>query len=445
MDISLNLILALALAVTGLSLAAWIWLVLGRGLFWKMDQTLRIPSSGIPSSGIQNPPVLGLGDDDGGQDYTEKEWPSVRIVIPARNEADNLPITLPLLLNQDYPGTFMIFLVDDESTDGTGELAANLGLEHNATQRLRVLAGEPLPPGWTGKLWALEQGLSSEDESESDSETQTKAAPPDFFLFTDADISHPPESLRSLVSKALGDNLDLLSIMAQLQISTSWERLLIPAFVYFFAKLYPFRWVNDPNKPTAGAAGAAGGCVLLRSQALHNVGGLKNISGEIIDDCALDGLIKNSRYPGGRLWLGLAHNLNSIRSNGGLKGIWGTVGRTAYAQLNYSPALALITVVGMILVYLVPVAGAVGGLVAGAIDQDSALALWLLATGFLAWVLMAGSYLPTLKRYGLSPLWAFVLPLAAGTYTLMTINSARRSWRSQGSTWKGRNYFSPPK
>lgn len=442
MDFSLNFILALALAVTGLSLAAWIWLVLGRGLFWKMDQTLVIQSSSIQSSSIHNSPVLRLGDDDRDQEHTEKAWPSIRIVIPARNEADNLPITLPSLLNQDYPGPFMIYLVDDESRDGTGALAVDLGLEHSASQRLRVLAGEPLPPGWTGKLWALEQGLSSEDESQNDSGMQTRAATPDFLLFTDADISHPPESLRLLVSKALDDGLDLVSIMAQLQMSTSWERLLIPAFVYFFAKLYPFRWVNDPIKPTAGAAG---GCVLLRSQALRNVGGLKNISGEIIDDCALAGLIKNSRYPGGRLWLGLAHNLKSIRSNGGLKGIWGTVGRTAYARLNYSPALALITVVGMILVYLVPVAGAVGGLVAGVIDQDSALALWLLATGFLAWVLMAGSYLPTLKRYGLPPLWAFALPLAAGTYTLMTINSARRSWQGQGSTWKGRNYSSPPK
>jgi len=230
-------------------------------------------------------------------------------------------------------------------------------------------------PGWTGKLWALEQGVRA------GSSIQTEGGPVEFLLFTDADISHPPESLRSLVSKALTDELDLVSVMARLQVSTSWERLLIPAFVYFFAKLYPFRWVNDPNKSIAAAAG---GCVLLRHDALSSAGGLEVISGEIIDDCSLAGLIKKSRRPGGgRIWLGQAHNINSLRSNSSLKDIWGMVARTAYAQLRHSPLMLSVTVVGMCLVYLVPVGGAAGGLAAGRIDQESTLALWVLVLPLL--------------------------------------------------------------
>ena len=317
MEISLTV----ALGVTGLSLAAWIWLVLGRGMFWKMDQTLRISSSRIPSS----------GDGDGDQIQTNggDGWPPVRIIVPARNEADALPITLPSLLNQDYPGPVTVYLVDDESTDGTGELAIDLGREHGASQRLTVLQGVPMPPGRTGKVWALEQGVRAD------------SGPAEFFLFTDADISHPPQSLRYLVSKALLDDLDLVSIMVRLQVSITWERLLIPAFVYFLAKLYPFRWVNDPNRTTAGAAG---GCVLLRCDALSRAGGLEKISGEIIDDCALAGLFKKFRRPGGgRIWLGLAHDLRSLRSNSSLREIWGMVARTAYAQLRHSPAMLPVT------------------------------------------------------------------------------------------------------
>lgn len=405
-----------AVAVTGLSLAAWIWIVLGRGLFWRMDQTLRLDGS------------------EGGQSQSEgrESWPHVRVIVPARDEAEVLPLTLPSLLNQDYSGPMTVYLVDDQSADGTGELATNLGREHGASQRLRVLQGEPLPPGWTGKLWALEQGIRAQDE------TQLEPGPPKFFLFTDADISHPPQSLRSLVSKAHADNLDLVSIMAHLRVSTPWERLLIPAFVYFFAKLYPFRWVNDPNRSTAGAAG---GCVLLRREALFRAGGLEKISGAVIDDCALAGLIKNSRHSsGGRIWLGLAQGLRSLRSNKGLGEIWAMVVRTAYAQLRFSPAMVPVTVAGMSLLYLVPVAGAIGGIVAGTIEPDSELALWLLPIGLLSWLLLAGSYLPTLKRYGLSPMLAFALPLTAAFYTLMTVDSASKSWLGKGGRWKGRTY-----
>lgn len=408
----MDVYLTFALAVTGLSLLAWMWFVLGRGFYWKMDQILRIPNFPEPAN--------------------EDDWPTVKIIVPARNEAEILPITLPSLLNQEYPGSVSVFLVDDQSTDGTREIAIGLGREHGPKQQLRVLTGEPLPPGWTGKLWALEQGVRA------GSSIQTEGGPVEFLLFTDADISHPPESLRSLVSKALTDELDLVSVMARLQVSTSWERLLIPAFVYFFAKLYPFRWVNDPNKSIAAAAG---GCVLLRHDALSSAGGLEVISGEIIDDCSLAGLIKKSRRPGGgRIWLGQAHNINSLRSNSSLKDIWGMVARTAYAQLRHSPLMLSVTVVGMCLVYLVPVGGAAGGLAAGIIDQESTLALWLLVAGLLAWMLMAGSYMPTLKRYGMSPLLCFALPAAAGLFTLMTIDSARRSWQGHGAKWRGRTY-----
>ncbi|PKB68830.1 MAG: hypothetical protein BZY81_00535 [SAR202 cluster bacterium Io17-Chloro-G4] len=405
-------LLAFALSVTGISLLVWIWLVLGRGYYWKMDQTLRVQSSPDPPG--------------------EDVWPSVKIVVPARNEAETLPTTLPSLLNQDYPGPFTVVLVDDQSTDGTWELAIGLGKEHGDSQRLRVHAGEQLPPGWTGKLWALEQGV----RAESGGQSQDRAV--DFFLFTDADISHPPESLRSLVSKALLDELDLVSVMAHLHVRIGWDRLLIPAFVYFFAKLYPFRWVNDPDKRTAAAAG---GCVLLRSDALFHAGGIEQISGEIIDDCALAVLIKKSPRPGGgRIWLGLAHNIRSLRVNRSVKDIWNMVTRTAYTQLRQSPAMLIATILGMALVYLVPVGGAFGGLAAGIIDQNSALALWLLVAGLCSWMLMAGSYLPTLKRYSLSPILAFALPVTAGLYTLMTIDSARRSWQGRSANWKGRTY-----
>jgi len=412
--------LTIALAITSISLLAWIWLIYGRGLFWRMDQILRPASA-----------------DDGNQYETGRSaWPTVRIIVPARNEADNLPATLSSLFKQDYPGPLTILLVDDQSTDGTGELAISLGQEQNAGKRLRVVAGETVPSGWTGKLWALEQGVRADREGQEN--VQVEGEPRDLYLFTDADIIHPPDSLRTLVTKAIKDELDMVSVMAHLQVSTAWEHLLIPAFVYFFAKLYPFRWVSNPNRNTAAAAG---GCVLLRRGALARAGGLESISGRIIDDCALADLIKKSRRPdSGGIWLGLDHNVRSTRSNGGLEDIWRMVTRLAYAQLHNSPVMLAVTVLGLSLVYLVPVGGVIGGLVAGVIDQDSTLALWLLVAGLLAWILMAGSYLPTLKHYRLSPVLAFTLPLAAALYTLMTIDSARRSRQGQGANWKGRVY-----
>ena len=405
----MDIALSLALVATAVSLLTWVWLILGRGFFWRMDQRLDTRRA------------------EAGEVW---ESPAVRVIVPARDEGVMLPHTLPLLLAQDYPGPFEVFLVDDHSEDGTGDLARQIALEAGAAGRLRVLAGAPLASGWTGKLWALEQGVRS-----------GPAARPGFFLFTDADIAHPPDSLRALVGKACSDGLDLVSLMAHLRAATPWERLLVPAFVFFFAKLYPFRWVNDPRRATAAAAG---GCVLLRREALERAGGLETIAGEIIDDCALAGLVKGEGRPGGgKTWLGLSHEVRSLRAYNGLGGIWDTVARTAFAQLRYSPLLLLATVPGMGLVYLVPVLAAAGGLVAGGLDRQSALAPWLVAAGLLAWILMAGSYLPTLKWYRASPLLAFLLPFTAALYALMTVDSARRSWLGKGGGWKGRTHGRP--
>ena len=389
---------------------AWAYLILGRGFFWRMDQRLNLENDDTAES---------------------SSWPSVAVVVPARDEADMLPSTLPLLVNQDYHGHFEVFLVDDHSTNSTGEVARRVAQEAGAEHRLTVLSGEPLAPGWTGKLWALEQGVRTSSSNQ-----------PEFILLTDADISHPPDSLRALVSKARSDRIDLVSLMVRLRTYTLWERMLIPAFVFFFAKLYPFPWVNDPGKSTAAAAG---GCVLLRREALERAGGLEQIAGELIDDCALAGLIKDQgRVDGGSTWLGFKRDVQSLRPYEGLGGIWKMVARTAFTQLRYSPILLLATVLGMLLIYAVPVLSVAGGLVAGRIDQHSALAWWLVAAGLLAWILMVGSYLPTLKWCKESPLWGFVLPFTALLYTLMTLDSARRWWQGKGPGWKGRSYGRPP-
>ncbi len=411
-DTAMNMALSIALAITGASLLAWVWLLLCRGFYWRMDQVL---------------PMKGRWAND------SSDWPAVRAVVPARNEAELIPSTLPLLLDQDYPGPMEVILVNDRSADATEEAALRCG-SHGPPGRLRVITGESLPPDWTGKLWAMDQGVRAVT-------SESGASAPEFLLFSDADVAHPPNSVQALVSKACSEDLDLVSLMCHLQVRTPWDRLLLPAFVYFFCKLFPFRWVNDPDKPTAAAAG---GCMLLRRDALERSGGLKQISGELIDDCALASAVKTSgRAQGGKTWLGLTSGVRSLREYGGLGGIWSTVSRTAFTQLRYSPLLLLLTVLGMTLVYAAPVLGACGGLAAGLWDQDSTLALWLLAASLLSWILMTGSFLPVLARYRVSSLFAFMLPLAAALYTLMTIDSALKFWQGKGGSWKGRTYSRP--
>ncbi|MGK4584507.1 glycosyltransferase [Kitasatospora sp. HPMI-4] len=368
------------------SLLGWLWLAGGHGLFWRTDQ--RLPP--------RQPPL---------------RRPEVAIVVPARDEAEVLPLSLPSLLAQKYPGRARVILVDDHSGDGTGALARRLAEAGGLP--LTVTTPPPLPPGWTGKLWALRHGVEL-------------AGPVDHLLLTDADIAHGPDSLAELVAAAETNGLDLVSQMARLRVATGWERLIVPAFVYFFAQLYPFRWSNRPGARTAAAAG---GCSLVRREALERAGGIAAIRGAVIDDVSLARAVKST---GGRIWLGLADRVESVRPYPRLAQLWRMVSRSAYAQLRRSPLLLAGTVAGLGLVYLLPPAALLTGLSAG----RPALA----ATGGAAWALMAGTFLPMLRYYR-QPAWsALLLPFTAFLYLLMTVDSAVQHWRGRGAAWKGRTY-----
>jgi len=386
----------LGLGLTLISLGVWIGLIGWRGQFWRADQRL---------------------DDE----VEAQEWPTVCVVVPARDEASLLPVTMRSLLVQDYPGPFGVILVDDQSTDGTASVAQQVAETLQQTVRLEIHSSQPLPPGWSGKLWAMEQGIQ---------QAQTLFSLPEYLLLTDADIEHDPANLRQLVAKAEREELDLVSLMVLLRCQSLWERLLIPAFVFFFQKLYPFRWVNNPEKATAAAAG---GCILVRRTALARAGGIPAIRQALIDDCTLAQAIKTSGK--GRIWLGLSSTTHSLRPYATLGTIWEMVARTAYTQLHYSPFLLLGTLLGMILLYGVPpVAAIFGGLTGN----------WPLAiAGLAGWLLMARAYLPTLRLYGRSPWLALCLPAIALLYTVMTLDSALRHWRGQGGYWKGRVYALP--
>jgi hypothetical protein len=366
-----------------------------------------------------------------------------------------------------------ILLVDDQSTDGTADVARQVAAELNQSDRLTLLEGKPLPPGWTGKLWAMEQGYRwlkeitssplslGERARERDEQASVKQVnqPTEsefgetYVLFTDADIAHGENLLKSLVLKAEREQLDLTSLMVLLRRETFWETLLIPAFVFFFQMLYPFPWVNNSQRQTAGAAG---GCMLLKFPALERIGGVSCIRDALIDDCSLGAAVK----AGGPIWLGLANPLPrqqipgpdeqqqsaspdwtpqppadtaiSLRAYPNLQTIWDMVARTAYTQLRYSPWLLAGTVLGMALVYLVAPFSLLVGLMTGS---------WLLAgLGGGCWLLMALAYWPTLRLYRCPPILALALPGIAFLYTLMTLDSALRHWRGQGGAWKGRVY-----
>jgi len=336
-------------------------------------------------------------------------------VVPARNEAAHVAEAVASLLAQDYPGDFRVVLVDDASDDGTEE-AARRGAA--GSDRLTVVPGRPLERGWTGKMWAVSQGLAAAERIAPDA---------DYVLLTDADIAHDPRNLRRLVAKAEADGLDMASLMVRLRCRTVWERLLIPAFVFFFQKLYPFPRVNDPRRRTAAAAG---GCMLVRRSALRRIGGVAAIRDAVIDDCALAAAIK----AGGRVWLGLAdrHGPRSLRGYHDLPGIWHMVARTAYVQLRHSPWLLGGTLVGMAVLYLAPPAAAF----AGAHGRD-AVAVVLGAAG---WAAMWACYRPTVADYGQPVLAALALPVAAALYLGMTFDSARRTRAGRGAAWKGRTY-----
>ncbi|MEY9872486.1 hopene-associated glycosyltransferase HpnB [Streptacidiphilus sp. MAP12-33] len=376
-----------------LSLLAWLWLTLCQGGFWRTD--------------VRLPPIA-----------TDGPRPSVAIVVPARDEAEVLPLSLPSLLAQRYPGEARVVLVDDGSTDGTGELARRLGAVPGSLPLTVTSPGEP-PAGWTGKLWALRHGVELAGDVE-------------YLLLTDADIAHTPDSLERLVASAESDGsggYDLVSQMARLSVRTRWEQLIVPAFVYFFAQLYPFRWSNKPGSRTAAAAG---GCTLVRREALARAGGVAAIRGAVIDDVNLARLVKRG---GGRTWLGLADQVDSVRPYPELGQLWRMVSRSAYAQLRHNVFLLAGTVLGLTLVYLVPPVLTV----VGAATLAPRVALPALA----AWALMTFTYRPMLAYYGRPAREALLLPFTAALYLLMTVDSAIQHWRGRGAAWKGRTYPAP--
>ncbi len=389
------------LAMTVISLLIWIYLLIFRGQFWLANQKVELESKELIAA------------------------PSVCIIIPARNEADVLPISLKSLLAQDYSGEFSIILVDDQSEDGTGEVAKEVAKQCQKSDKLIVVLGQPLPSGWSGKLWAIEQGIRLVKQQNLNT---------DYLLLTDADIEHHSTNLKELVAEAEAKNLALVSLMVRLKTETFWEQFLIPAFVFFFQKLYPFSWVNNPKRKMAAAAG---GCILIRSEVLDKIGGIESVKNALIDDCSLASQVKSylqshPEIPFKGIWLGLSEKTKSLRSYDSLDTIWNMVARTAYTQLYYSPLLLLGTVFSMIIVYLVPPMSLMLGLLIG----NNLIA----SLGLLSWLLMTVSYLPTLRLYQLSPLWGLSLPIIAFLYTLMTIDSAIRHWQGKGGGWKGRVY-----
>jgi len=372
-----------AMVLATIVLGIWVYLLLGRGWFW-LPQFL--------------PPVPALA-----------RRPRIVAVMPARNEAAVVGEAVASVLTQDYPGAFSLVLVDDHSSDGTVAVARAAALAVGRSDGLTVVSARALPPGWSGKLWALSEGVRWVEE---------QAAPPDLYLFTDADIAHPPNNLAKLVATLEGRGFDLVSLMVTLRCQSIAERFLIPAFVFFFAMLYPFSWASDPRRRTAAAAG---GCVLMRRDIYHRVGGYAAIRGALIDDCALARAVK----PHGRIHLALSRRTRSLRPYPRFGDIWSMVARTAYAQLFHSPAVLAATVLGMGLTFLAPPFLVFAG------DASA----WL-AGG--AWAAMIVAYAPMLRFYRRSPLWAPLLPLVALIYVAATLDSAWRYYRGRGGEWKGR-------
>ncbi len=387
-----------------LCVLAWVWMLLFRGGFWLDGPWLK-------------PEDLAEPDD----------WPEMAVIIPARDEADVIGQSIESHARTAYPGRVSVILVDDDSRDGTAQIArkafdAVKQAPGTAQRSLYIMKAPPLPAGWTGKLAAQHAGLQASHDL---------APGARYVLLTDADIVHAPEVLGALVAKAQDDRLALVSLMAKLDARGLFGALLIPAFIFFFKKLYPFRTVN---KPSSAMAGAAGGCMLVDRFALESAGGFEAIRGALIDDCSLARLIKGDP-PSRGIWLGLSRQVVSLRDNQSLGSIWTMVSRTAFAQLSYSSVFLVGTVIGMGIIYL---AGPLALL--GLPWHGSTSAAWWGAAG---WALMALAYVPTVRFYGHLTPAALLLPLAALLYTAMTIGSALAHWQGRGGAWKGRTYAPP--
>jgi hopene-associated glycosyltransferase HpnB len=376
-----------SLVLAGAALVAWLYLIVARGGFWRASVR-----------------------DDRGSAPEPQVWPSVIAIVPARNEADVIAENIGSLLSQDYPGSFAVILVDDQSTDDTAATARTAASRAAAQHGLTVVSGLPLPPGWAGKLWAMKQGVDH---------AAALPEPPDYLLFTDADIAFSPGALRRLVARAEGRRLVLTSWMVKLRCTSLAERGLIPAFVFFFQMLYPFAWVNRAGSATAAAAG---GCMLVRRDALIEAGGIDAIRGSLIDDCALGKKLKSV----GPIWLGLTECAHSLRPYPQLGDIRRMVSRSAYDQLRYSPVLLAGVAGAMALVFFVPPLFALFG---------DGLAQFF---GLFAWALMALAFRPMLRFYGVSSLWGVALPVIAALYLTFTLDSAYQYSRGRGGLWKGR-------
>ena len=372
----------IAIVAGCVSAAIWIYLLLARGRFWLI--------SPAPS-----------------QNRREHKG-RVAVIVPARDEASFVGHSISSLLQQNYGGSVHVFLVDDGSRDGTSHVARQSAEALGRSSGLTIITGQPLPAGWSGKLWAVQQGIEA-----------AHTLQPEFFLLTDADIVHSSETISTLVSVA-EDGYDLASFMVRLHCRRDAEKLLIPAFLFFFFMLYPPAWIADPLHKTAGAAG---GCILIRPETLTKAGGIESIRDEIIDDCALAGAVKQA---GGRVWLGATTSSVSIRPYRSGSDIGRMISRTAFNQLHHSTFLLLITIVGLALTYLVPFA---------LLFSEHA---GLVALGALVWLAISVAYLPTIMLYRLNPLWALTLPITALFYMGATMHSAVRYWLGRGGEWKGR-------
>jgi hopene-associated glycosyltransferase HpnB len=373
----------IALALSWLTLAVWCGLLCLRAGFWRVHKPAAAPAPA--------------------------QWPEVVAIIPARNESAVIAHAVAGVLGQRYPGHLTLVVVDDHSQDGTADLARAAAATTARPQALSVIGARELPAGWSGKVWAQSEGLAEAD----------RIAPHACHVWlTDADIWHGPGVLAALVARAEHEQRDLVSLMVRLRCESAWERLVVPAFVFFFAKLYPFARVRDPRSRVAAAAG---GCMLVRRPALARIGGFAAIRGELIDDCSLAARIK----PGGAIRLDLADDSLSLRPYDDWRSLWDMIARSAYTQLRYSPLLLAGAVAGMALTYLAPpVLALAGG--------------WRLWPAWLAWGAMAFAYLPMLREYRQLAWLAPLLPVTALFYLGATIDSARRYWLRRGGQWKGR-------